>query len=405
VLPLSDIRILALEQYGAGPFGSIHLAELGADVIKVEDPGSRGDIGRYIPPNDGRGDSLFFETFNHNKRSLALSLARPAGRAVFERLVAGSDVVYSNLRGDVPAKLHIRYDDLAAVNQRIVCCSLSGFGMSGPRAADPGYDYILQGMASWMSLTGEPGSPPTKAGLSLVDFASGYAAATAILAAVHAARRDGRGMDCDLALYDVAVNLLTYVATWQLSAGYTTGRLPSSAHPTLVPFQNFATSDGWIVVACAKEKFWRRLVMVLRAPELADEDRFGDFAARAANKAELLPVLERIFAGDTQKAWIDRLSGAGVPVGPVHDLTAALADPLVKERDLVAEYPHPRLGPIRLIRSALDVDGQRMPPAPAPALGADTRTVLGEVAGLSDLEIDDLARAGVVALPSADANA
>jgi crotonobetainyl-CoA:carnitine CoA-transferase CaiB-like acyl-CoA transferase len=402
VLPLSDIRILALEQYGAGPFGSIHLAELGADVIKIEDPRSRGDIGRYIPPNDGSGDSLFFETFNHNKRSLALDLEHPEGRAVFERLVARSDVVYSNLRGDVPAKLHIRYDDLAALNERIVCCSLSGFGMSSPRAADPGYDYILQGMASWMSLTGEPGSPPTKAGLSLVDFASGYAAATTILAAIHAARRDGKGMDCDLALYDVAVNLLTYVATWQLSAGYTTGRMASSAHPTLVPFQNFATSDGWIVVACAKEKFWRRLVEVLGAPELAD-DRFGDFAARAANKAELLPLLERIFAGDTQKAWIDRLAAAGVPVGPVHDLKAALADPLVKERELVAEYPHPRLGPVRLIRSVVDVAGQRTAPIPAPALGADTRAVLAEVAGLSDHEIDDLARAGVVALPSASA--
>jgi crotonobetainyl-CoA:carnitine CoA-transferase CaiB-like acyl-CoA transferase len=402
VLPLSDIRILALEQYGAGPFGSIHLAELGADVIKIEDPRSRGDIGRYIPPNDGSGDSLFFETFNHNKRSVALDLAQPEGRAVFERLVARSDVVYSNLRGDVPAKLRILYDDLAALNERIVCCSLSGFGMSSPRAADPGYDYILQGMASWMSLTGEPGSPPTKAGLSLVDFASGYAAATTILAAVHAARRDGKGMDCDLALYDVAVNLLTYVATWQLTAGYTTGRQPSSAHPTLVPFQNFATSDGWIVVACAKEKFWRRLVEVLGAPELTD-DRFGDFAARAANKAELLPILERIFAGDTQKAWIDRLAAAGVPVGPVHDLKAALADPLVKERELVAEYPHPRLGPVRLIRSVVDVAGQRTSPIPAPALGADTRTVLAEVAGLSDHEIDELARAGVVALPSASA--
>lgn len=255
-LPLNDVRILALEQYGAGPFGSIHLAELGADVIKIEDPRSAGDVGRYIPPHDGSGDSLFFETFNHNKRSLALDLSHPEGRRVFERLVPQSDVVYSNLRGDVPAKLRIQYEDLRHLNPRIVCCSLSAFGMSGSHAGDPGYDYILQGLAGWMSLTGEPGSPPTKAGLSLVDFASGYAAATAILSGIHAARRDGHGMDCDLALYDVAMNLLTYVATWQFSAGFTTDRVPSSGHPTMVPFQNFATSDGWIVVACAKEKFW-----------------------------------------------------------------------------------------------------------------------------------------------------
>jgi crotonobetainyl-CoA:carnitine CoA-transferase CaiB-like acyl-CoA transferase len=396
VLPLSDIRILALEQYGAGPFGSVHLAELGAEVIKIENPRSGGDVGRYIPPHDGSGDSLFFETFNHNKRSIGLDLAHPAGRRVFERLVQRSDVVYSNLRGDVPAKLRIRYEDLRHLNPLVVCCSLSAFGMSGPHAADPGYDYILQGLAGWMWLTGEPGSPPTKAGLSLVDFASGYAAATSILAAVHAARRDGSGMDSDLALYDVAMNLLTYVATWQLSAGITTERIPSSAHPTLVPFQNFATSDGWIVVACAKEKFWRLLVETIEAPELADDPRFRDFAARATNKAQLIPTLERIFAGDTQEAWLDRLGRAGVPVGPAHDLPSALEDPLVKERDLITEYSHGSLGVVRLIRSAVDVGSQRPPLTQAPRFGADSRAVLRELADLSDEEIADLEQAGVV---------
>ncbi|MEA2136650.1 MAG: hypothetical protein QOC68_4560 [Solirubrobacteraceae bacterium] len=160
--PLEDIRIIAIEQYGAGPFGSVHLADLGADVIKIEDPASGGDIGRYVPPHQEGEDSLFFEVFNRNKRSLSLDLTTITGRAVFEDLVRVSDVVYSNLRGDVPAKMRIRYDDLKHLNPAIVCCSLTGFGMTGPRAAEPGYDYILQGLAGWMSLTGDPDGPPTK---------------------------------------------------------------------------------------------------------------------------------------------------------------------------------------------------------------------------------------------------
>jgi crotonobetainyl-CoA:carnitine CoA-transferase CaiB-like acyl-CoA transferase len=184
VRPLEDIRIVAIEQYGAGPFGSMHLADLGADVIKIEDPRDGGDVGRYVPPFTRGEDSLFFETFNRNKRSLSLDLVTDAGRAVFEDLVRTSDAVYSNLRGDVPAKMGIRYQDLAKVNPAIVCCSLTGFGMTGPRSAEPGYDYILQGLAGWMSLTGAPDGPPTKSGLSLVDYSGGFVAALSLLAGV-----------------------------------------------------------------------------------------------------------------------------------------------------------------------------------------------------------------------------
>jgi crotonobetainyl-CoA:carnitine CoA-transferase CaiB-like acyl-CoA transferase len=274
--------------------------------------------------------------------------------------------------------------------------------MTGTHAADPGYDYILQGLAGWMWLTGEPGSPPTKAGLSLVDFASGYAAATSILAGIHAARREGVGMDCDVALYDVAMNLLTYVATWQLSSGFTTERIPSSGHPTLIPFQNFATADGWIVVACAKEKFWRRLVEVLGETEL-DDVRFADFAARAENRDDLMPILEGAFQRETSATWLERLSAAGVPVGPAHDLPSALADPLVADRGLVMEYDHDGLGRVRVIRSAVDVGGRRPPVGAAPRLGADTRTVLRELAELADDQIDALASAGVVTLGPVEA--
>ena len=179
-------------------------------MIKIEDPRVGGDVGRYVPPYAEDEDSLFFETFNRNKRSLSLDLTTEAGRAVFEKLVAVSDVVYSNLRGDVPEKMRIRYDDLKHLNPRIVCVSLTGFGMTGPRRAEPGYDYVLQGLAGWMELTGEPDGPPTKSGLSMVDYSGGFVAAISLLAGVHAARRDGVGMDCDVSLYDTAVTMLTY---------------------------------------------------------------------------------------------------------------------------------------------------------------------------------------------------
>ena len=222
--PLEDVRIIAIEQYGAGPWGSLHLADLGAEVIKIENPRTGGDVSRHVPPHAEDGESLFFETFNRNKRSLDLDITTDAGRSVFEDLVAVSDAVYSNLRGDVPSKLGIRYEDLAGINPAIVCCSLSAYGTEGPRHAEPGYDYIIQGLAGWMSLTGEPDGPPVKTGLSLVDFGGGFVAGFSLVAGVHAARRDGRGMDCDVSLFDTAISLLNYQATWHLTPWFSPAR-------------------------------------------------------------------------------------------------------------------------------------------------------------------------------------
>ncbi|GAA4988904.1 hypothetical protein GCM10023205_69920 [Yinghuangia aomiensis] len=219
------------------------MADLGAEVIKIEDPAAGGDVGRYVPPYAEGEDSLFFEVFNRNKRSLSLDLSTAAGRAVFDELVCVSDVVYSNLRGDVPAKIGITYDDLKHLNPRIVCCSLSGFGMTGPRIAEPGYDYVLQGLLGWMDATGEPDGPPTKSGLSLVDYSAGFVAAIAVLAGVHAARRDGVGMDCDVSLFDTALALLNYPAAWHLNAGYTPHRTRRSSHPSLVAAAVLAARD------------------------------------------------------------------------------------------------------------------------------------------------------------------
>ena len=188
-------------------------------------------------------DSLFFEAFNRNKKSISIDMNTPEGRSVFEDLVKVCDVVYSNLRGDVPAKMKITYNDLKHLNPKIVCVSLTGFGMTGPRSSEPGYDYILQGLGGWMDLTGEPDGPPTKSGLSMVDFSGGFIAAISLLAGVHAARRDGVGMDCDLSLYDAAISMLTYPAVWHMNAGFEPVRTHHSAHPSLVPFQAFEASE------------------------------------------------------------------------------------------------------------------------------------------------------------------
>ena len=393
--PLEDITIVAVEQYGAGPWGSVHLADLGADVIKIEDPRSRGDVGRYVPPFQEGEDSLFFETFCHNKRSVSLDLSHPQARAVFEDLVRTSDAVYSNLRGDGPEKLRIRYDDLKEVNPAVVCCSLSGFGMTGPRAAEGGYDYVLQGYAGWMSLTGEPDGPPEKTGLSLVDMSTGYVAALALMCGLWGARRDGIGCDCDISLFETAMNLNMYVSTWHLSQGWQPYRTANSAHPSVVPFQNFATSDGWIVVACAKDKFFAQLCGVLELDWMVDDPRFSAMAARLEHREACVTEIAAVLRTGSSADWLARLGAVGVPCGPINDIAGAVADPQTVARELIAETEHPVLGAVRQIRSPLRIDGRLTELRPAPKRGEHTREILVGRCGYGDADVDRLAEDGV----------
>jgi crotonobetainyl-CoA:carnitine CoA-transferase CaiB-like acyl-CoA transferase len=392
--PLADVRIIAIEQYGAGPFGSVHLADLGAEVIKIEDPATGGDVGRYVPPYQEGEDSLFFEAFNRNKLSIGLDLTTADGRAVFEDLVRVSDVVYSNLRGDVPAKLRLTYADLKHLNPRIVCCPLTGYGTSGPRASEPGYDYLLQGIAGWMDLTGEPAGPPTKSGLSLVDYSAGLVAAIAMLAGVHAARRDGAGMDCDVSLFDTAMSMLTYPAIWSLNGDFEPKRTRHSAHPSLVPFQAFETSDGWIVVGCPKEKFWQRLAVAIDRPELAKDTRFATFADRRRNADALLTVLEEVFAVRPAHEWLDILGRAGVPCGPVNSVRDALRDEQTGARGMVVETDHPRFGRVRQLRSPARVGSEAPEYRRAPARGEHRDVIVRSMLGYDQTRIDQLERGG-----------
>ena len=400
--PLEDIRIVAVEQYGAGPFGSVHLADLGAEVIKIEDPRVGGDVGRYVPPYAEGEDSLFFEAFNRNKSSLSLDLATTAGRAVFEDLVKVSDAVYSNLRGDVPAKIKITYDDLKHLNPAIVCCSLTGFGMTGPRSKEPGYDYVLQALAGWMDLTGDPEGPPTKSGLSMVDYSGGFVAAISLLAGIHAARRDGIGMDCDVSLYDTAMGLLTYPATWHLNAGFTPVRTRHSAHPSLVPFQAFEAKDGWMVVGCAKEKFWQRLTVVIGRPEWATDPAFATFADRDRNRDVLIPLLEEIFVQRTVDEWVEPLRAASVPTARINDVAAALTEPHTIARDLLVETEHPRYGTVRQVASPVRVGAEPPTYRRAPLRNEDAGRILGEMLGYDAAavaDLDDRGAFGDVAVP------
>jgi crotonobetainyl-CoA:carnitine CoA-transferase CaiB-like acyl-CoA transferase len=395
--PLAGLRILAVEQYGAGPFGTMYLADLGAEVIKIEDPATGGDVSRYIPPGQEGSDSLFFEAFNRSKRSLALDLKSVAGREVFERLVSSADAVFSNLRGDQPERLGLTYASLRHVNPRIVCVALTGYGRRGPDARLPGYDALVQAESGWAALTGGPHDPPTKSGLSLADYVCGLTAMIGLLAGVVDARTSGIGRDVDTNLYDSALAMLSYPATWYLTAGFVTRRMPLSAHPSVVPFQFFRTADGYLALAAPKEKFFALLVDAMDLPELAADPRFATFRARAEHRDELLAVLSDRFAELGTAEWLRRLRGR-VPVAPVRGLEEALDLDELRGRDMLAEYDHPRFGMVRSVGPPLFLSEHLPHHRPGPALGADTPAILTEL-GYDAAAVDDLRRRGAFGRP------
>ncbi|MDP6586394.1 MAG: CoA transferase, partial [Anaerolineales bacterium] len=290
-LPLTGIRILSIEQYGAGPWATMMLADLGAEVIKIENPRSDGDVGRYVPPYTGDKDSIYFQSFNRNKKSITLDIQHEKAFSVLHPLVKASDCVFNNLRGDLPAKLGLDYQALKDIDPSVVCCSLSAFGRSGSRMSEPGYDYLMQAYTGWMSITGEPDGPPQKTGPSIVDLSAGITASLATLAAIMRSRETGIGCDVDVSLFDTALSELAYVASWHLTKGYQPRRFRHSSHPSQVPSQLLPTKDGWMVVMCAKEKFYRSLVEIMGMPSLGADPRFATFEDRLTNRDVLLPIL------------------------------------------------------------------------------------------------------------------
>ena len=379
MLPLNGVRVLAVEQYGAGPFGTMFLADQGAEVIKIENPHDGGDMSRAVGPYFfAPGDSEFFHSFNRNKKSLTLNLSRPEGQAVLHDLARTADALASNLRGDVPVKLGLVYERLKEHNPRIVCAHLSAYGRSGPRADWPGFDYLMQAEAGYFSLTGEPGAPPARCGLSIVDLMTGLALAYALLAALTSARATGMGRDIDVSLFDMALHNTSYLATWYLNEGVVTGRLPRSAHPALTPCQLYRTRDGWIYLMCNKEKFWPALCGKLGRPEWSKDARFRAFQDRLRHRDLLTELIDRELEQRTTGDWLARFAGA-VPAAPIHDLAQALENPFVTEHGRLQTLPHPTKGSYRVVAPPVRCAGEEAPARPAPALGEHTEALLREI--------------------------
>ena len=395
MLPLNGVRVLAVEQYGAGPFGTMFLADQGAEVIKIENPHDGGDMSRAVGPYFfAPGDSEFFHSFNRNKKSLTLDLSRPEGQAVLHDLVRGADALASNLRGDVPVKLGLVYERLKQHNPKIVCAHLSAYGRSGPRADWPGFDYLMQAEAGYFSLTGEPGTPPARFGLSIVDLMTGLGLAYALLAALTSARATGAGRDIDVSLFDMALHNTSYLATWYLNEGVVTRRLPRSAHPALTPCQLYRTRDGWIYLMCNKEKFWPVLCGKLERPEWSEDARFRAFPDRLRHRDLLTELIDRELEQRTTGEWLARFAGA-VPAAPIHDLAQALDNPFVTEHGRLQTLPHSTKGSYRMVAPPVQCAGEAAPARPAPALGEHTEALLREI-GYDGARIQALKRSKVI---------
>ena len=398
-LPLAGIRIISAEAYGAGPYGTLFLAQLGADVIKIEPPQRSGkgggDTARAVGPHWLRdGESLYFQTFNLNKRSLTLDLATPAGQAVLHRLVLNSDAVANNLRGDIPAKLGLTYDALASVNPAIVCAHISAYGRDNARATWPGYDYLMQAEAGFCALTGEPDGPPVRFGLSMVDYMTGTMMAVGLLATLLDAQRTGKGRDVDVDLFSAAVHQTSYPALWYMNEADVTPRAPRGAHPTATPSQMFRTADGWMFVMAQLPKFWEILVQRIGHPELAHDPRFLTPADRRANRETLTQLLDALFETQPTAHWCARLEGH-VPIAPVNELAQALDNPWLDTIAMKQTVAHPDRADLQVLASPIRIDGERLPGRAAPLLGADSDAILGEL-GYDSAEIARLRADGTV---------
>lgn len=381
--PLKGIRVLAVEQFGAGPYGSMYLADLGAQVIKLENRAHGGDparqTGSHLLADD---DSAYFQAFNLNKDSVTLNLKSADGQQLLHQLVGTADVVWNNLRGNQPARLGLDHAHLGKIKPDIICTHISAYGRDNDRADWPGYDYLMQAECGFLELTGEPESPPARFGLSMIDFMTGVVAGMGTLAALIGRPHEG-GCDVDVSLFDVALHQLSYPGTWYMNHGVKTERLPRSAHPSNVPVQLYKTSDGWIFIMCMTQKFWELLLESAQRTELAADPRFKTMQDRHHNRDLLTGVLDDMFSMATTDEWIARLR-TRVPVAPVYDLPAALDNPFVRAIDMIQDMPHRSAGTLRALRNPIKLAGHRMPGRPGHGLGADNASIYGDELGLGD---------------------
>lgn len=369
--PLSDLRIVTIEQYGAAPYGTMLLAELGAEVFKIEQAETGGDPSRSVGPHMlGAGDSEYFQAWNLGKRSVTLDIKSDEGRRDFHALVRHADAVVNNLRGSLPAALGLDHASLAPINPAVVCLHISAYGRDNERANWPGYDYLMQAEVGLMSLTGEPDGPPARVGASMIDSMTGLTGTVGLLSGILQARRTGRGCDIDTCLFDVAMHQLNYSAVWYLNAGDKPMRQPRSAHLSQVPVQTFPTADGWLFVMCMTEKFWRILCAEIERPDLAGDARFATAAARRAHRGVLTTILDGEFSKRPTADWLSRLTSK-IPVSPVYDVDEALDAPFTRATGMVTAVEHPVAGSLKVLANPLKINGERPAQKACAPLGAD----------------------------------
>jgi crotonobetainyl-CoA:carnitine CoA-transferase CaiB-like acyl-CoA transferase len=374
--PLTGIRVLTLEQFGAGPYGTMFMAELGAEVIKVEAPD--GDPSRQVGPYRlGKDDSEYFQAWNLGKKSVTIDMKSAAGRAQFEGLVKSADCVVNNMRGTQPGKLGIDYASLKHLKPSIVCLHISAYGRFNERKDWPGYDFLMQAEAGLMELTGDPAGAPTRVGVSLIDSMSGLTGVVGLLACLLRAKTTGEGCDVDTCLYDVAMHQLTYPGLWYLNEGDVSPRMPRSAHLSLAPVQTYPTKDGWIFIMCMTQKFWLSLCTAMERNDLVSDPRFPDPNARATNRAELDVALDPTFCTRTTDEWLAKFNGV-LPAAPVYRLDQALDSDFARATGMVSAVPHPAKGKLRVIANPLRIDGERLAQAACAPLGADNVSLLGK---------------------------
>jgi crotonobetainyl-CoA:carnitine CoA-transferase CaiB-like acyl-CoA transferase len=399
---LAHLRVLDLSRVLAGPWCGQLLADLGAQVIKVERPGEGDDTRSWGPPflkdRDGQptAESAYFMSANRGKRSITVDVSTAAGQAIIRELASRSDVVIENYKVGGLEKYGLGYGSLSTVNSSLIYCSITGFGQDGPYASLPGYDLLVQGMGGLMSITGEADGEPTKTGVAIADLFAGMYATVAILSALAHRERTGEGQHIDLGLLDVSVAMMSYQANNYL-VGDTVAKRRGNAHPSIVPYQVFASADGHMLVAAGNDKQFQALCRASGLAQLANDNRFATNADRVRNRDNLLPILQNTFRSKPTLEWVEVLGSVGVPAGPINTVDQVFSDPQVLHRQMAVEMPHPLVenvrlvgNPIRMSRTPVQFD------RPPPLLGQDTNAVLSELLGLSAEQIDALRSVGVI---------
>lgn len=404
--PLKHVRVLDLSRVLAGPWATQTLADLGAEVIKVERPDVGDDTRHWGPPflkdqySNDASDAAYFLAANRGKKSVTIDFTCPEGQELVKRLAAICDIVIENFKVDGLAQYGLDYESLKAVNPGIIYCSITGFGQTGPYKQRAGYDFLIQGMGGLMSVTGEPdhqpGGGPVKVGVAIVDIFTGMYAATAVLAALASREQNGLGQHIDLALFDVQVATLANQATNYLVSGRSPGRL-GNAHPNIVPYQAFATSDSYLILAIGNDEQYRKFCNVAGVQNLANDDRYSTNAGRVCNRDSLIPQLTEIFRGRSKAWWIDELEKVGVPCGPINSLEEVFNDPQVLARSMVTKVEHSAAGEISLVGSPMNFSvtpvGTGHPP---PLLGEHTTEVLEQLLGMDSQKIRSLRDATII---------